>query len=70
MFALCLLSLALAPHDPQPVLLATLNEYTRYADSIWHLTDDGTMGWFGDGASGGNGGIRGTCAHDCWPTPP
>ncbi len=61
MFALCLLSLALAPHDPQPVLLATLNEYTRYADSIWHLTDDGTMGWFGDGASGGNGGIRGTC---------
>jgi len=60
MITLCLL-LTLAPADPQPLLLSTLVEFSRYADSIWHLTDDGTMGWFGDGASGGNGGIRGTC---------
>lgn len=61
MYVLCLLTITLAPPDPQPLLLSTLVEYSRYADSIWQVTADGTMGWFGDGASGGNGGIRGTC---------
>ncbi|HJN17345.1 MAG TPA: discoidin domain-containing protein [Armatimonadota bacterium] len=42
--------------------LDCLEEFERYAESVWHdapALDGG--GYFGDGASGGNGGIRGTC---------
>jgi len=42
--------------------LSCLETFQQYARSIWHdSTKPPDSGYFGDGASTGNGGIRGTC---------
>ncbi len=42
--------------------LDCLERFQEYARTIWHdSAEPPESGYFGDGASGGNGGIRGTC---------
>src|SRR6185369_10979059 len=45
--------------------LDCLKDFERYAESIWHDASHPNSppdaGYFGDGHSDGNGGIRGTC---------
>ncbi|MCC7495051.1 MAG: hypothetical protein IT204_22070 [Fimbriimonadaceae bacterium] len=53
-----LLSLLLLA-SPADTYLEVLRDFERYAESVWHDAPPG--GYFGDGASGGNAGIRGTC---------
>ena len=44
------------------ILLGTLLDFERYAESVWHdAPAPPKSGYFGDGRSGGNGGIRGMC---------
>ncbi|MDB6021073.1 MAG: Coagulation factor 5/8 type domain protein, partial [Pedosphaera sp.] len=47
------------------VYLTCLINFETYAESIWHDATNANnppdSGYFGDGASGGNGGIRGSC---------
>src|SRR5512147_128033 len=51
--------------DSAQTYLECLVDYQRYGDSIWHTASysnaPASSGYFGDGASGGNGGIRGNC---------
>jgi hypothetical protein len=54
-----------APADSQQLYLEALLDFERHAETIWH---DATgpnrpadSGFFGDGLSQGNGGIRGSC---------
>jgi hypothetical protein len=56
---LCLLS----PTAEVPsVYLDCLDDLTRYAETQWHAVNDPPgAGYFGDGVSGGNAGIRGNC---------
>ena len=47
---------------PPEIYLRCLQDFERYAERVWHEAQtpaDG--GYFGDGQSRGNGGIRGTC---------
>ena len=51
--------------DSQQDYLDVLVDFERYAESVWHSAS-GTgrpsdSGYFGDGNSTGNGGIRGSC---------
>jgi hypothetical protein len=42
--------------------LDSLVEFERYAEAVWHdAPEPAAAGYFGDGNSGGNGGIRGSC---------
>ncbi|MBT7303751.1 MAG: discoidin domain-containing protein [Victivallales bacterium] len=59
--ALSVVSLHAAETAPD-ILLGTLLDFERYAESVWHdAPAPKGSGYFGDGKSGGNGGIRGTC---------
>ncbi len=59
LIALCVAT----PVAPVPeVYLDCLEDLTLYAESQWHEVDGKPgMGYFGDGISTGNAGIRGTC---------
>jgi hypothetical protein len=50
---------------PPPTWLDCLLDFERHAESVWreatHANAPPDSGYFGDGRSGGNGGIRGTC---------
>lgn len=47
---------------PPEIYLQCLRDFERYAETIWHEAQvPAASGYFGDGRSQGNGGIRGTC---------
>jgi len=62
----CLLFLAFAaPLGGHPLYLEALEDFERYAETIWreatHSGRPPSSGYWGDGNSSGNGGIRGSC---------
>ena len=61
-FYTAILTVALLAGTPTETYLTCLLDFERYAEAVWHdAGSPANSGYFGDGASGGNGGIRGTC---------
>jgi hypothetical protein len=57
----CCLGVRAAESVPD-LLIEALLDYERYAETAWHdAPAPANSGYFGDGISGGNAGIRGTC---------
>src|SRR5690348_14881225 len=54
-----------SPADSAQTYLDCLVDFQRYGDSIWHQASyanaPANSGYWGDGLSTGNGGIRGSC---------
>src|SRR6267142_989005 len=59
------LTVFLARADSKQIYLDALADFERYAETIWHdasgASSPTNAGYWGDGGSTGNGGIRGCC---------